>query len=396
VRVVPERRPPHTRPWHMPADCPVCGSALLREEGEAAYRCSGGLVCAAQRKEALIHFASRRAMDIDGLGDRYVDALVDFGYVQTPADLYRLTLDDFLEMKRRADERDGTTPETVKAGKVATKWAENLLDGIAASRNTTLARFLFGLGIMHIGESTAKTLAAWLGRLEFVRSMPAPVLRTLPDIGNEVAASIAGFFDQSGNQQVVDALLAAGIRFGDEGAPSPRLRERLNLAVLLDMAHVNKLGPKSTALLAAQYPTLQHLRDAGQAQWIVAGLPQAAAINLDAYLADASQLAALCEAESAMQRLLEAIPPSAASASLPLDGQTVVLTGTLPTMSRDQAKEKLEALGAKVAGSVSKKTSFVVAGAEAGSKLDKANELGVPVWDEAQLLELLSRHGAAS
>jgi len=259
VRVMPELRPPHTRPWHMPAHCPVCGSALLREEGEAAFRCSGGLICAAQRKEALIHFASRRAMDIDGLGERYVDALVDFGYVHTPADLYKLTLDDFLEMKRRADERDGTTPETVKAGKIATKWAENLLDGIAASKATTLARFLFGLGIMHIGESTAKTLAAWLGRLEFVRRTPAPVLRVLPDIGGEVAASIAGFFAQPGNQQVVDALLAAGVRFGDEGEPSPKLRERLGLAVLLDMANVNKLGPKSTALLAAQYPTLQRL-----------------------------------------------------------------------------------------------------------------------------------------
>jgi len=393
VRVMPELRPPHTRPWHMPAHCPVCGSALLREEGEAAYRCSGGLVCAAQRKEALIHFASRRAMDIDGLGERYVDALVDFGYVHTPADLYKLTLDDFLEMKRRADERDGTTPETVKQGKVATKWAENLLDGIEASKSTTLARFLFGLGIMHIGESTAKTLAAWLGRLEFVRSMPAPVLRVLPDIGGEVAASIAGFFAQPGNQRVVDALLAADVHFGDEGEPSPKLRERLGLAVLLDMANVNKLGPKSTALLAAQYPTLQRLLAAGQAQWITAGLPQAAAINLEAYLADASQLGALREAEAAMQRLLDVIPQAAQSASLPLEGQTAVLTGTLPTLSRDQAKEKLEALGAKVAGSVSKKTSFVVAGAEAGSKLDKANELGVPVWDEAQLLLLLAEHG---
>jgi DNA ligase (NAD+) len=390
---MPELRPPHTQPWTMPAHCPVCGSALLREEGAAAYRCSGGLVCAAQRKEALIHFASRRAMDIDGLGERYVDALVDFGYVHTPADLYKLTLDDFLEMKRRADERDGTTPETVKAGKIATRWAENLLDGIAASRNTTLARFLFGLGIMHIGESTAKTLAAWLGRLEFVRSMPAPVLRVLPDIGSEVATSTAGFFAQPGNQQVVDALLAAGVHFGDEGEPSPKLRERLDLAVLLDMANVNKLGPKGTALLAAQYPTLQRLLDAGQAQWITAGLPQAAAINLEAYLADASQLGELRGAEAAMQRLLDVIPKVAQPTSLPLEGQTAVLTGTLPTMSRDQAKEKLEALGAKVAGSVSKKTSFVVAGAEAGSKLDKANELGVPVWDEAQLLALLARHG---
>jgi DNA ligase (NAD+) len=395
VRVMPGQRPPHTQAWTMPAHCPVCGSALLREDGAAAYRCSGGLICAAQRKEALIHFASRRAMDIDGLGERYVDALVDFGYVHTPADLYRLTLDDFLEMKRRADERDGTTPETVKAGKIATKWAENLLDGITASKSTTLARFLFGLGIMHIGESTAKTLAAWLGRLEFVRSMPAPVLRVLPDIGGEVAASIAGFFAQPGNQQVVDALLAAGVHFGDEGEPAPKLRERLGLAVLLDMAGVNKLGPKSTSLLAVQYPSLQRLIDAGQAQWIIAGLPQAAAINLEAYLADGPRLAELREAEAAMQRLLDAIPRATQAASLPLEGQTAVLTGTLPTMSRDQAKEKLEALGAKVAGSVSKKTSFVVAGAEAGSKLDKAKELGVPVWDEAQLLSLLAEHGVA-
>jgi DNA ligase (NAD+) len=396
VRVMPEARPPHTHAWQMPAQCPVCGSALLREEGEAAYRCSGGLVCAAQRKEALIHFASRRAMDIDGLGERYVDALVEFGYVHTPADLYRLTLDDFLEMKRRLDDREGTTPETVKQGKVATRWAENLLAGIEASKATTLARFLFALGIMHLGESTAKTLASWLGRLELVRSTPAPVLRVLPDIGSEVAAAIAAFFAQAGNQQVVDALLAAGVHFSDEAAPSSRLHERLNLAVLLDMVNVSKLGPKSTALLAAHYATLQRLLDAGQAQWITAGLPQAAAINLETWLADVSRRDALREAEAAMRRLLDATPKMAPSASLPLEGQTAVLTGTLSTMSRDQAKEQLEALGARVSGSVSKKTSFVVAGAEAGSKLDKAHELGVPVWDEARLLALLAEHGVAS
>jgi DNA ligase (NAD+) len=189
VRVVPDRRPAKTRPWHMPTHCPVCHSALVREEGEAAWRCSGGLVCAAQRKEALIHFASRRAMDIEGIGERFVDALVDFGYVHTPADLYKLTLDDFLEMKRRADDRDGTTPETVKSGKIATKWAENLVEAIEASKHTTLTRFLYALGIVHIGESTAKMLATWLGRLAWVRSMPAAILRELPDIGAEVATS---------------------------------------------------------------------------------------------------------------------------------------------------------------------------------------------------------------
>jgi DNA ligase (NAD+) len=305
-------------------------------------------------------------------------------------------------MKQRADERKpapaeagGTVPETVKQGKIATKWAENLVEAIDASRTTTLARFLFALGIMHIGESTAKTLAAWLGRLELVRSMPAPVLRVLPDIGAEVAGSIAAFFAQQGNQKVVDALLAAGVHFTDESDPSPKLRERLNLAVLLDLANVSKLGPKSTQLLARHYPTLAALTQAGSAHWIVAGVPQAAATNLEATLADDAQRAELERTEQAMQMLLATLPAAAATEAAPLEGQTIVLTGTMQALSRDEAKDRLEALGAKVSGSVSKKTSFVVAGEAAGSKLDKANELGVPVWDEAQLLALLAEHGVA-
>ncbi|MGC1550177.1 MAG: BRCT domain-containing protein, partial [Rhodanobacter sp.] len=221
------------------------------------------------------------------------------------------------------------------------------------------------------------------------------VLRVLPDVGGEVATSIAAFFVQPGNAQVVDALLAAGISFSDEGDPSPKLRDRLDMAVLLDMANVSKLGPKSTRLLAEHYPTLQRLVDAGAAHWIIAGLPQAAAINLELFLSDDAKLGVLREAEAAMQRLLEAIPQAAKTSAAPLDGQTVVLTGTMSTLGRDEAKEKLEALGAKVAGSVSKKTSFVVAGEAAGSKLDKARELDVPVWDEAQLLALFGEHGLA-
>ncbi len=392
MRVMPELRPPHTRPWHMPTHCPVCGSELLREEGAAAWRCSGGLICAAQRKEALIHFASRRAMDIDGLGERFAEALVELDIVHSPADLYGLGVDDFVDMKRRIDERDGTTPETVKAGKVATKWAENLVAGIEASKHTTLARFLYALGIMHIGESTAKTLAAWLGRLDFVRSTPAPVLRVLPDIGGEVATSIAGFFAQAGNGQVVDALLEAGITFSDEGAPSPLLRGRLDLGVLLGMAGIHKLGPKSCKLLAQHFPTLDQLLAGGSAHWITAGVPQAAATSLQNHLADPAALAELREAEAAMQRLLEAIPRTARATSAPLEGQTFVLTGTLASLSRDEAKDRLEALGARISGSVSKKTSAVIAGEATGSKLDKAQELGVPVWDEAQLLALLAEH----
>ncbi|WP_213946922.1 NAD-dependent DNA ligase LigA [Luteibacter sp. dw_328] len=394
ARVVEDLRPERTVPWHMPIHCPVCDSELLREEGEAAYRCSGGLICAAQRKEALIHFASRRAMDIDGLGDRFVDALVEFDMVHTPADLYALTVDRFVKLKTLADERDGSTPETVKQGKVATKWAENLVEAIDASKKSTLPRFLFGLGIMHIGESTAKTLALWLGSLDFVRRTPAPVLRVLPDIGDEVATSIAAFFEQEGNQKVVDALLEAGITFADEGAPSPKLRERLGLDVLLDAAKVSKLGPKSTGILAKNYASLDALVKAGEHQWIVAGVPQAAASNLTALLADAERVAELRRADEAMRSLAAALPAKAASA-LPLEGLTYVITGTMETLKRDDATERLESLGAKVAGSVSKKTTGVFAGEAAGSKLDKANELGVPVYTEADLLALLTEHGVA-
>jgi DNA ligase (NAD+) len=398
VRVMDKQRPAHTVPWAMPTHCPVCGSQLLREEGAAAFRCSGGLICAAQRKEALIHFASRRAMDIEGLGERFVDALVELDIVKTLADLYGLTVERFIAMKQAIDERDGTTPETVKAGKVATKWAENLVEAIQASKQSTLPRFLFALGIMHIGESTAKTLAAWFGRLDLVRAMPAPILRVLPDIGDEVANSIAGFFAQPGNKAVVDALLATGISFSDEAPPSPRLRERLGVGVLLDVAAIPKLGSKTKSgeLLGKHYATLGDLKKAGSAHWVVTGLPSAVATNLQQFLDDDEKFEQLREVDAAMQSLLDAIPQSANVQKAPLEGQTAVLTGTLPTLSREEAKERLEALGAKVSGSVSKKTDFVVAGEAAGSKLDKAQELGVAVWDEAQLLALLAKHEATA
>ncbi|WP_369944300.1 NAD-dependent DNA ligase LigA [Xanthomonas medicagonis] len=431
VRVIEERRPPGTVPWTMPATCPVCGSDLVKEEDAVAWRCSGGLACAAQRKEALRHFASRRAMDIEGLGDRQADALVEFGFVQSLADLYALSVEDLVRMKvaldaataadleqavteskgalaldaqahatlAQQDPPDWRRAEFLRAhlavdlgGKLATKWAENLVAAIAASRHTTLPRFLFALGIPHLGESTAKALAHWLGTLAFVRSTPAVLLQALPDIGGEVARSIATFFEQAGNAAGVDALIQAGIGFSDEGQPPAQLRERLDLAHLLSTLPVDKLGGKSAQRLAATYGTLDALLKANESGWTGAGLSAAGAANLAAYLADAESLRALREADAAMQRLLEAAPAQAERRAAPLDGKTVVLTGTLQQLTRDAAKERLEALGAKVAGSVSKKTSFVVAGAEAGSKLDKAQELGVPVWDEAQLLALLGEH----
>jgi DNA ligase (NAD+) len=187
--------------------------------------------------------------------------------------------------------------------------------------------------------------------------------------------------------------LQAGVTLSDETDPSPRLRQTLSLAVLLENAGINGIGRRNADLLAAHFPSVAALHGGGAPHWITAGLPQHAAAGLEAFLADRRQLAALQEAEAAMQRLLDAIPRHTTVQELPLTGQTVVLTGTLSNMGRDQAKEKLEALGAKVAGSVSKKTSFVVAGEAAGSKLDKAQELGVQVWEEARLLSLFKQHG---
>jgi DNA ligase (NAD+) len=286
----------------MPSACPACGSAVEREEGEVVARCTGGLFCPAQRIQALFHFASRRAMDIEGLGEQFIAALVEFDYVRTVADLYKLTLEDFLEMKRRADVATGAMPATAKAGKVATRWAENLIAAIDASRSTTLERLLYALGIRDVGESTAKTLAKHFGALDPIMNADVDTLRNVPDIGPIVAARIAHFFAEAHNREVIAALRANGVHW-KEGAP---------------------------------------------------------------------------------QR----------SAEGPLAGQTVVLTGGLATMSRDEAGDRLEALGAKVSGSVSKKTSFVVAGEAAGSKLAKAQELGIEIWDEERLLAFLAEHAS--
>ena len=280
VGVLLDKRPAGAPEFSMPAHCPVCGSAAVREEGEADHRCTGGLFCSAQRKQALLHFASRRAMDIEGLGEKLVDQLVDAGLVQTLPDLYRLDLLRLSVLDRMGE-----------------KSAQNLLDSLQKSKQTTLARFVYALGVRHVGEATAKDLARHFGALDTIMQASAEQLAQVPDVGPVVAASIHTFFQQEHNREVIAQLRAAGIHW-PEGEPSP-------------------------------------------------------------------------------------------AATLPLAGQTFVLTGTLPTLSRDEAKAMLEAAGAKVAGSVSKKTHCVVAGEEAGSKLDKARELGVRVIDEAGLRALL-------
>jgi DNA ligase (NAD+) len=365
---------------------------VVREEGEAITRCSGGFSCSAQRIQAILHFAGRRMMDIEGLGERYVERLVEFDYVHGVADLYRLNLDDLLEMKRRADEKDGTVPETVKAGQVATRWAENLLDAIAASRRPKLARLLFALGIRHVGESTAKTLADWLGSIERVRRAPAPLLAVLPDIGSTVAAAIADFFAEQRNVDAVDALLAAGVVPADEHAPHPGLAGLLAWPELYAALGVPRLTPVRAKQLASVVGgDVLAAEGLNAAALSMAGVPGEVIDALAAWLQQPGRRGLLAAVALRRNELLAALPAVEEGVAVTVSavaGKTFVLTGTLPTLKRDEAKDMIEAAGGKVSGSVSKKTDYVVAGEEAGSKLDKAQELGVAVIDEAGLLKL--------
>ncbi|MFZ4551896.1 MAG: NAD-dependent DNA ligase LigA [Aquabacterium sp.] len=284
VGVVAGERLSYVPNFAMPKSCPVCGSDVVRERGEVDHRCTGGLYCAAQRKQALLHFAQRRAMDIEGLGDKLVDQLVDAGLVRTLPELYKMGLTKLAALERMAD-----------------KSAQNLLAALEKSKEATLPRFLFGLGIRHVGEATAKDLARHFGQMDRIMDASVEQLLEVRDVGPVVAHSIRTFFDQPHNREVVEQLRVAGVT----------------------------------------WPEHEPLSESD-------------------------------------------------SSTLPLAGKTLVLTGTLPSLSRDEAKAMIESAGGKVSGSVSKKTHYVVAGEEAGSKLEKAQSLGVPILDEAGLRELLA------
>ena len=378
VRVLLERRPMQPvdllgeqmaakyEPFRLPETCPVCGSAVEREAGEAVARCTGGMLCQAQRAQGLIHFAGRKAMDIAGLGDKQIEALVAADVLRSFADIYRL---------------DIAKLQTIKDSKsAATKWAQNILDSIAQSRTPPLARFLFALGIRHVGESTAKQLAAAFGNLDTVRRAPEPILACLPDIGSVVAHAIAHYFRQPAQQKMLDDLLQHVSP--QAAAPSPQTRAHAAPEQWLQRLPNIKLSEKRAVELWQLAGSL-HALQTDQA------LPQ----EWQDWRRQPAHAALLQE----ISAFTETLPESSAdnvSGSLhpensPIAGKTFVLTGTLPTLKRDQAAALIEAAGGKVSGSVSKKTDFVVAGEAAGSKLEKAQALGVAVINEGELLAIL-------
>ena len=375
VRVVMERRPVPPYPaYTLPAECPICGSAIEREEGEAVARCSGGMLCRAQRAQSLIHFASRKAMDIDGLGERQIEALVSQDLVRHFADLYRLTVPLLQQIK------DGDEQVRNNKKQQPTKWAENILAALEASKTPDLARFLFALGIRHAGERTSKTLAQAFGTLEAVRRAPEPVLACLPDIGSVVAHSIARFFAQAEQQAMLDELLAAGVTPKKQPVTLPISRYVAPARWISRLPDLKIGENKAASLWEAAGGSVDGLMEAES-------LPQ----NwLDWRQAEANR-ALLAQMRVFLDEMQGGGAENNNEAGGLLSGKSFVLTGTLPTLKRDEAQAMIEAAGGKVSGSVSKKTDYVVAGDAAGSKLDKANRLGVAVLDEQALLVLLGR-----
>ena len=385
---------PLHKPYRLPTHCPICRSEIEREEGEAVARCSGGMLCQAQRAQGLIHFASRKAMDIDGLGQKQIEQLVAQDLVRHFADLYRLDIPTLQKMKETADKAssenengdaetvsgDLSEPNTQTGKKQPTKWAENILAGIEASKTPELARFLFALGIRHVGERTAKTLAQAFGSLEHVRRAPEPILACLPDIGTVIARSIAHFFAQDAQQAMIDELLAAGVAPQTQAVTIPPARHAEPQRWIARLPGFKISENKAQALWELAGKSIEGLQTdkvlpADWQTWRSKTQNAALLENLKTFFA---QTPSENQDEVFSDDLNEAVA-----------GKTFVLTGTLPTLKRDQAQALIEAAGGKVSGSVSKKTDYVVAGEAAGSKLEKANALGVAVLSEEELLAML-------
>nr|BFE90113.1 NAD-dependent DNA ligase LigA [Pseudomonas brassicacearum subsp. brassicacearum] len=389
VQVITERRPDDARPVEIPRQCPVCGShvertqLIKRSKGRetisegAVYRCVGRLACGAQLKQAIIHFVSRRAMDIEGLGEKSVEQLVDEGLVGSPADLYALTFEQVVDLEGFAELS-----------------SKNLLAAIVDSKKPSLARFIYALGIPDVGEETAKVLARSLGSLERVQAAVPQVLTYLPDVGLEVAHEIHSFFEDPHNRQVIKDLLRHGLEIQDQGELGAEFSASTTLGGFLDKLNIPSVGPGGAQKLADKFGSLEAVMNADWLDMRQALPEKAGQRRARVFFAVAANRQ---QAEAAEQQLrdfgMHWQSEKKVVEGLPEAGHTWVLTGSLELMSRDVAKDKLESLGAKVAGSVSAKTHCVVAGPGAGSKLTKANELGLKVLDEEAFVVFLSQHG---
>lgn len=388
TQVVLERRPADARAIDTPTECPVCGSKVERtqlvrrskgkdvvSEG-AVWRCMGRLSCQAQLQQALLHFVSRRAMDIDGLGEKIIEQLVSRKLVASPADLYRLSYAQVVELDGFADLS-----------------ARNLINAIASSKQPRLARLIFALGIPDVGEETAKILARALGSLQRLQDALPDTLLWLPEIGAEVAHEIAGFFADEHNQAVLAELAELGVRPTDEGQPDGAFQGCTTLAGFIERLQITGVARTNAQRLAEHFKSLEALF---AADWLalssIERMSKKTAQAVQDFISEPRQRQRALQAE---QQLLEfgmhwSCQPENVQI-LPLAGQTWVLTGTLEALTRQEAKVQLEQLGARVTGSVSAKTDCVVAGTSAGSKLTRANELAVPVLDEAAFLDTLEK-----
>ena len=389
VKVATDRRTGDEQPIAIPSACPVCGSEVervqlvKRSKGQeqrvegSVYRCVGRLSCSAQLKQALIHFVSRKALDIDGLGDKAIEQLVDRELVKSPADLFRLTKEQVLSLEGYADLS-----------------AQNLIDAISHSKSISLARFIYALGIPEVGEETARTLALSLGTLERIRQAQSRTLVLLPDIGQEVAHEITHFMAEDHNQKVLDDLLSLGVQLDEQEHIAPKLQASVSFAEFIEGSNIKGVASTGAKALAAHVETLEALFAIDQSGLnTVPKLSSRAAAGVMEAIQDESwrQQLQLFEAQLIEFGMHWNSEKSTSASSAPLEGQTWVLTGTLETMGRSEAKALLQEMGAKVSGSVSSKTDAVVAGPGAGSKLAKAEQLGIRVLDENEFNQLLGR-----
>ncbi|NRP58523.1 NAD-dependent DNA ligase LigA [Marinobacterium sp. xm-d-564] len=389
VKVATDRRTGDEKPIAIPSACPVCGSEVervqlvKRSKGQeqrvegSVYRCVGRLSCSAQLKQALIHFVSRKALDIDGLGDKAIEQLVDRELVKSPADLFRLTKDQVLSLEGYAELS-----------------AQNLIDAVGQSKTISLARFIYALGIPEVGEETARTLALSLGTLERIRQAQSRTLTLLPDIGLEVAHEITHFMAEEHNQKVLDDLLSLGIQLEEQDQIAAKLQASVSFAELIEGSKIKGVAATGAKALAAHFETVEALLAADEdALKAVPKLSSRAAAGVLEAIQDETWCQQLQRFET---QLIEFgmhwhSERRVSDASAPLEGQTWVLTGTLETMGRSEAKALLQEMGAKVSGSVSSKTDAVVAGPGSGSKLAKAEQLGIRVLDENEFNQLLGR-----